>query len=83
MKARGIIRKVDQLGRIVIPKEIRNALSINIQDPLEIIQVGDEIVVRHPRVYCAICGNTDKISPLGDKYICDNCVDLVKQKFGL
>ena len=83
MKASGIIRKVDQLGRIVIPKEIRNSLSINIQDPLEIIQVGDEIVIRHPRVYCALCGNTDNISPLGDKYICTDCVQAIRQKFNL
>lgn len=54
MKADGIIRRVDNLGRIVIPIEIRRALSIEIKDPLEISLRGDEIILQRVKTSCAL-----------------------------
>ena len=44
-KAVGITRRLDELGRIVIPMEIRKNLNIEIREPLEILQVGDKIEI--------------------------------------
>lgn len=63
MKATGITRKVDPLGRIVIPKELRNVLGIDIKDPLEIFTEGDNIILTKytPDNACIITGEvTDK-----------------------
>ena len=46
MKASGIIRNVDPLGRVVIPKEIRKVMGINEGDPIEIVKVNNDIVMR-------------------------------------
>ena len=46
MKASGIIRNVDPLGRVVIPKEMRKILGINEGDPLEIAKVNNDIILR-------------------------------------
>lgn len=80
MKASGIIRRVDNLGRIVIPIEIRRALSIEIKDPLEISLNGDAIVLRRLSTNCALCGSKDTTYKLGDKYICADCIRRIKQE---
>ncbi|MFF5818488.1 AbrB/MazE/SpoVT family DNA-binding domain-containing protein [Lysinibacillus capsici] len=46
MKSTGIVRSVDNLGRIVIPAELRNVLGIDKQDPLEIFINGDQIILQ-------------------------------------
>ncbi|MFP7487286.1 AbrB/MazE/SpoVT family DNA-binding domain-containing protein [Priestia filamentosa] len=58
MKASGIVRKVDELGRIVIPKELRRTLNLNDRDPVEIFVDNDQIVLRKYKAYnaCAITG---------------------------
>ena len=81
MKADGIIRRVDNLGRIVIPIEIRRALSIEIKDLLEISLRGDEIILQRVKTSCALCGSDASTQRLGDKYICANCIRRIKQDF--
>lgn len=58
MKSTGVVRKVDDLGRIVIPKEIRNLLGFNNQDQIEIIVRDKDIVFRKymPNKACQITG---------------------------
>ena len=58
MKATGMVRKVDDLGRIVIPKEIRRVLEIGEKDPVEIFVDGDQIVLKKykPNNACVITG---------------------------
>lgn len=76
-KATGIIRKVDELGRIVIPKELRRVYNINEGDPVEIFTTTDEIVLRkyQPAGGCSLCGSiADRYVELGaDKRICPEC----------
>ncbi|MGF2617719.1 AbrB/MazE/SpoVT family DNA-binding domain-containing protein [Rossellomorea vietnamensis] len=58
MKSTGIIRKVDELGRIVIPSELRKTLEIEIKDPLEIFMDGEKIILQKykPNMACFITG---------------------------
>lgn len=73
MKATGITRKVDELGRIVIPKELRRTLNINIKDPLEIFTEEDSIILRkyESNMACMITGeiSNKNISLFNDKII--------------
>lgn len=56
MKATGIVRKVDELGRVVIPIELRRTLGIGEKDPLEIFVDGEEIILRKYEPCCVLCG---------------------------
>ena len=62
MKSTGIVRKVDELGRIVIPRELRRTLEINEKDPVEIFVDGEEIILRK-FVSNAACIVTGEITP--------------------
>ncbi|MBE6090715.1 MAG: AbrB/MazE/SpoVT family DNA-binding domain-containing protein [Clostridium beijerinckii] len=73
MKASGIVRKLDPLGRIVIPKEIRKVLGINDGDSMEIIKVDNEVVVRKYIKGCIFCGSDIGISKFRDALVCGEC----------
>ncbi|POO88702.1 AbrB family transcriptional regulator, partial [Clostridium sp. 2-1] len=57
MKSSGIVRNLDNLGRVVIPKEIRKVLGINEGDPIEIAKVNNDIVLRKYSKGCIFCGS--------------------------
>lgn len=70
MKSTGIIRKVDELGRVVIPIELRKTMSIEEGSPLEIFVKGNEIILKKAnKVFCTNCG---QILDCEDKF-CKNC----------
>lgn len=73
MKDTGIVRNVDELGRIVIPMEIRRSFNIGIKDPLEIFVEGDKIILTKHKNLCAFCGCEDNIISFKGKFICNNC----------
>ncbi len=81
MRSSGIVRKVDNLGRIVIPIEIRRAMSIDVKDPIEISIDGDTIVLRRQQTACALCGSNSDMRRIGDKYICAQCAQLIRSEF--
>ena len=60
MKSTGIVRKVDELGRIVIPIELRRTLDIDIKDALEIYVDGDQIILKKYEPACIFCQNRSK-----------------------
>lgn len=70
-KAVGITRRLDELGRIVIPMEIRKNLNIEIREPLEILQVGDKIEISK-RKDIRVCYNCEKTLEETYKY-CPHC----------
>lgn len=73
MRATGIVRKIDELGRIVIPKELRRILNIDVKDAVEILSDGEKIVLQKYSPGCKECGETDV--PLhGTVQICKNCL---------
>lgn len=79
MKSTGIIRKVDELGRVVIPIELRNKFGIQEKDPIEIYVDGSSIVLKKFEPNCIFCGNTKKLVPFKDKLICSKCSNSISQ----
>jgi len=79
MKSTGIVRKVDDLGRIVLPKELRKVLSIDERDPLEIFVDGNYIMLQKYEPSCIFCSNADKVSVYKGKNICENCMNELKK----
>ena len=73
MKSTGIIRKMDELGRVVIPIEIRNQFNIAEKDPMEIYVDGSSIVLKKYEPNCIFCGNTENLISYNDKLICESC----------
>jgi transcriptional pleiotropic regulator of transition state genes len=73
MKATGIIKKIDDLGRIVIPKDIRKTLGVNNGDALQFFVEGDTVVLRKFGEECEFCGSYDNLTELKGKFICENC----------
>ena len=78
MKSTGIVRKVDELGRIVIPIELRNQFEIAEKDPIEIFVDGSSIILKKYEKSCFFCGNTKKLSQYKDKLICSKCINQIK-----
>jgi transcriptional pleiotropic regulator of transition state genes len=76
MKNTGIVRKLDELGRITLPIELRRTLDVTERDPLEIYTDEDTIVLKkyQGEVHrCAHCDETKDLKKLGKKYICKKC----------
>lgn len=73
MKSTGIIRRMDELGRVVIPIEIRNQFNIIEKDPIEIYVDGSSIILKKFEPNCIFCGNTKDLLTYNDKLICENC----------
>ena len=74
MKSTGVVRKVDELGRIVIPIELRNKLGIAEKDPLEIYVDGSNIVLKKFETNCVFCGSSKKLVEYQDKLVCNKCI---------
>ena len=75
MKATGIVRKVDELGRIVLPIELRRTLNIDIKDPVEIFVDGDSIMLKKYEPACIFCGSSDNVRQVRGKNICAACIE--------
>jgi transcriptional pleiotropic regulator of transition state genes len=73
MKDTGIIRQIDELGRIVIPIEIRKRLAISERDPLEIYVKGERIILSKPVNQCVFCGKTRNLETFHEREVCASC----------
>ncbi len=73
MKSTGIVRKLDDLGRIVLPVELRRTLDIADKSPLEIYVEGDSIILRKHIPSCIFCGKETASEHLG-RGVCDDCL---------
>ena len=69
MKATGIVRKVDELGRVVLPIELRNKFDIKVKDPLKKYEPN-----------CIFCGSTKNLITHNDKLICEKCAEKIGKK---
>ena len=78
MKSTGIIRKIDELGRFVIPMEMRNKLDISSNDPLEIYVEGTSIVLRKYQPDCVFCGSSRNVVSYKGKNVCEKCLSEMK-----
>ena len=73
MKSTGIVRKVDELGRIVLPIELRRTLDIAEKDSMEIYIEGDSIILKKYQPACIFCDNEKDIIEFRGKNICPRC----------
>lgn len=80
MKATGVIRKIDELGRLVVPKEIRKKLGISTDDPVEIYVEGEQIILKKYEEICVFCGESGALTEYRGKKICKNCISEIKEK---
>ncbi len=74
MKSTGIVRKVDELGRIVLPIEMRRTLDISERDALEIYVEGTSIILKKHEFSCVFCGNSKHVTEFKGKNICADCL---------
>lgn len=82
MKSTGIVRKVDDLGRVVIPIELRRTLGIEERDALEIYVDEEKIVLKKYEPACVFCGNAEGIENFRGKNICRECAEALISKAG-
>ncbi len=79
MKSTGIVRKVDELGRVVIPIELRRNLDIDIKDSLEIFVDGEHILLKKYAPACIFCGQAKDVKNIKGKNICPECLEEIKK----
>ena len=79
MKSTGIVRKVDELGRVVIPIELRRNLDIDVKDALEIFVDGEQIVLKKYAQACIFCGQAKDVTSFKGKNICPECFEELKK----
>lgn len=83
MEATGIVRKVDSLGRVVIPRELRRLMDINEGDALEIFKSKNSIVFRKYSTSCSICGNSEKVKRYNGVGICESCREKIAKNIDI
>ncbi len=74
LKSTGVVRKVDELGRIVIPIELRRTMGIEEKDALEIYVDNEKIILKKYEPACIFCGNAEEISNYKGKNLCRFCL---------
>jgi transcriptional pleiotropic regulator of transition state genes len=79
VKSTGIVRKVDELGRVVIPIELRRTLNIEEKDSLEIYVDGEHIILKKYEPACIFCSNAKDIVVYKGKNICPACMSELKK----
>lgn len=79
MKATGIVRPMDALGRVVIPIELRRNLAINTDDSLEIFVDGEYIMLKKYEPACIFCGSNEDIKQVHGRNVCGDCISEMKK----
>lgn len=81
MKSTGITRHLDELGRIVLPKELRRTMHIEPKDELEIFIEEDRIVLKKYAPSCVFCNGEDGVTEeFMEKRVCRACIEKLKGK---
>ena len=78
MKSTGMVRKIDELGRIVIPAEIRQNMDLKVKDTVEIFTDENRIILQKYQPCCLFCNNADNVVYFRDKRICCSCLEKLK-----
>ena len=79
MKATGIVRPVDPLGRVVIPVELRRTLDIKTDESLEVFVDGEYIMLKKYEPACIFCGNAKDVENIRGKNVCKDCLEEMKK----
>ncbi|MBQ3005613.1 MAG: AbrB/MazE/SpoVT family DNA-binding domain-containing protein [Clostridia bacterium] len=78
MKSLGIVRPIDNVGRIVLPKELRRLFDlVDDKDSVEIFVEGDQIILRKYTPACSICGSAEKVVDYKNHKLCSDCIDKI------
>lgn len=80
IKSTGIVRKVDELGRVVIPIELRRTLGIDEKDALEIYVDHEKIILKKYEPACVFCGNAEDVQVFKGKNVCSECAKAMSAK---
>lgn len=80
MKSTGVVRKLDDLGRIVIPIELRRTMDIALRDTLEIFVEDDEIILKKYHPACIFCNDARDVISYKDKLVCKRCLEELKKE---
>lgn len=80
MKNTGIVRKLDELGRVVLPIETRNKLNMTTGTSLEIYVEGNKVILSKYEPNCTFCQNSKKLVDFMDKKVCTNCIKKLEKK---
>ncbi|MBR2879191.1 MAG: AbrB/MazE/SpoVT family DNA-binding domain-containing protein [Oscillospiraceae bacterium] len=80
MKSTGIIRKLDELGRIVLPIEIRRTFALGEKDAVEIFVEGDSIILKKYQPNCIICGGDKGLIEYKGKLVCKSCTNSLSKR---
>ena len=83
MKSIGMVRKIDELGRIVIPVELRRTLDINIKDPVEIFVDEEMIILKKYNPSCIFCNEYGDLITYMGKNVCSACAEEMKKSVGV
>lgn len=78
MKPAGFLCRIDKLGRIVIPKPLRNKYDIHTDDTIELFTEADAIVLKKYAVSCVFCGESENLSEFRGKPVCESCLAALK-----
>ena len=81
MKSTGIVRKVDELGRVVIPIELRRTLGIDLKDALEIYVDEEKIILKKYEPACIFCGSASHVQHFQNKLVCKPCSEALAKAF--
>ena len=80
MKSTGIVRRIDKLGRVTLPTELRKIFNINERDPLEMFVDDNVIILKKYETSCVFCGSSNNLKELGSKSVCEDCAKYIKNK---
>ncbi len=75
MKSTGIVREIDSLGRLIIPKELRKSLQLNEKEPMEIYVDGKCIIAKRYSPGCLLCGEIENTIIIHEKKVCKQCIN--------
>ncbi len=82
LKSTGVVRKVDELGRIVIPIELRRTMGIEEKDALEIYVDSEKIILKKYEPACIFCSNAEDVVNYKGKNICKSCLTQLSKQVG-
>lgn len=82
LKTNGIVRRMDELGRVVIPMALRRKMGIGEKELLEIFVVGDDIVLNKFQPSCVFCSNTEDVRNYKGKMVCKLCLTEISRRVG-
>jgi transcriptional pleiotropic regulator of transition state genes len=82
MKSTGIVRRIDELGRIVLPIELRNKMDIKNKDSIEIFVEDDRIILKKYVPACLFCGNAEDVILYRTKLVCKHCLEEMTRQNG-